>query len=752
MCADTVSLRQPSLLRYPRRVKLVTIVSVLLFASALMLAALAAWRQDSLTQGLREDTSWVVYKLDRDTVQLLSALLAASGESLTAKEQDAINLRFELLYSRINVLTQGEFTRLLGQIPNARVLVEDIHQALDVLDQLIMPYEQQSPLAVADIEDGLQALARHTERLVMTINAYQAEAATQERAQLSALYRLLITLLVGMSVSALLVVVFLVREMRESASARREQELLGLRLEESAKQAQSASQAKSDFLAVVSHEIRTPLNGVLGMSELLIQPQQHTPSSHEVHVYARTIHDSATQLMNMINDILDFSKIEAGHLTLEEKTVELEALMRGVIALYEPRAQSRGIQLQMHIDSAAPAWVSLDAYRVRQVLQNLVANALKFTEQGQVKLSLSCHDEDQLLWTVTDTGCGIPATQQDYLFEPFQQADSSITRRYGGTGLGLAICKRLCDAMKGDIGVKSQQGQGSTFWVALPRVDVQPQVLAATPQISHFSDCPVLLVEDDIVNRRVAVGMLRRLSCLVDVAENAQQALGLVAKRSYDIILMDVQLPDQDGLALTRQLRQQPGWLAKVPIVAMTAGGAVDDRKRCLNAGMNDYLAKPLSLATLSQRLAQYIKVDSQVVEKPPSIAPLSVDGWVDELIDGLIDGRVLQQLETSLSKPALYELLGLFLKHAAEYLEQLRVQLAIQPMPTEDIQRLAHQLRGEAASVGAFAMADAAHKLQQAVEAECAIKQHWKALEQISQETFGAFQTLQKEVDVSSS
>ena len=725
------------LLRYPRRIKFVAIVAVILFASALMVAALTTWRQDSLTQSLREDTAWVVYKLDRDTVQLLNVLLAASQESMTPDEQDFINLRFELLYSRINVLTNGEVSRLLGQVPQAQVLLGNIQEQLNALDTFIVPHESQAMLALTDIQSRLQVLARLTERLMIAINGYLAEAATKERAQLSSLYRLLISLLVGMSFSALLVVVFLVREMRENVEARRDQELLGEQLEEVAKQAQSANQAKSDFLAIVSHEIRTPLNGVLGMSELLCQPQQQGFNQYEVQDYARTIHDSATQLLNMLNEILDFSKIEAGYLTLEEGPVELEALVCGVVALYEPRAEAKGITLKRHIEADVPAWVTLDAYRVRQVLLNLVANALKFTERGSVTLNLSTKN-NRLLFDVIDTGGGISITQQQRLFEPFQQADTSITRRYGGTGLGLAICKRLCEAMQGEIGVSSQVGKGSRFWISLPRLDAEPRVATATPDISDFRHSSVLLVEDDIVNRRVAVGMLKRLGCQVGVAENAREALTLVMQHSFDIILMDIQLPDKDGLSLTHQLREMEGWLSQVPIIAMTAGGGVDDRQCCINAGMNDYLVKPLTLDTLSQLLGRYIGV-----EPPPKV----ITGTSPNITKCLVDFSVLKQLERTLDQPAVTELVELFLHHASRYLEQMGEAMKAEPVNVTDIQRLAHQLRGEASSVGAFDMAKAAHAVQQSATQEPVLMDHWLVLEQVAQCTFDAFKAWQNDI-----
>jgi len=738
MSINDLMVSTPRLLRYPRRFKVVAMITVLLFAGALVVAALAAWRQDQLTQSLREDTAWVVYKLDRDAVQLLNHLLAVTRGPISPAEQDALNLRFELLYSRITLLKEGEVNALLQNVSMANELLDQIQQQLDTLDPMLAPHDSLAQLPITHLETELQVLTRLTERFVIAINGYLAESATEERALLSTLYNVLMTLLIGMSLAVLLVIGFLVREMRESATARREQEQLSRQLEVTAQQAQAANHAKSDFLAMVSHEIRTPLNGVIGMSELLREPV----SAAQVEDYASTIHDSANQLLAMINEILDFSKIEAGHLTLETSPMAVKPLVDSVMALFEPRAQAKGLQLVRHIDPLVPAWVMMDAGRLRQILLNLIANAIKFTDHGQVTLRLY-PTVNELSFEVNDTGCGLSQEQQTLLFEPFQQADESVARRFGGTGLGLAICKRLCDAMQGHLRVVSAPGQGSTFYCDLPLIEAPPQSSPLPSEPTRdFIGTSLLLVEDNAVNRKVATGLLSRLGCDVVCAENGQDALEMVQAQQVHLIFMDVQLPDMDGLTVTRMLREKGGWLASVPIVAMTAGGAEDDRNRCLAAGMDDYIIKPLSLLSLSNVLSLQLFPSSRQLPTLEVYAKLN-DG------QALLNSTTLQTLLHSLGQASVAQLVVLYHQQVDDYAAQLGAYLTgpceLSSAEAKQVERLAHQLKGESLSVGAEQLAWRAQRLEllvtQTQRSHGQIEEAFGALRQSVARTHGALE-----------
>lgn len=430
--------------------------------------------------------------------------------------------------------------------------------------------------------------------------------------------------------------------------------------------AERVTHVKSNFMAMISHEIRTPINGILGTLSLL----QDTAMSPEQAALVNTTLSSGATLMTLINDMLDFSKMEAGKLTLETTGFELLELVASTTELMQSNAKIKNLKLAVSIDSTLPQIVTGDPTRTRQILLNLITNAIKFTSVGGVTITVTSllHSETKqgkkciARFEIADTGIGISHEGQTHLFTEFNQLDASITRRYGGTGLGLAICKRLVTLMGGEIGAESRLGVGSKFWFVLPLHEAETcAVVASTalPPIAQRNSGKILVVEDNPTNQMLLAAMLHKDGHQVVVAENGLAGLTAIQAHNYDLVYMDVSMPVMDGLTATQQVRALGGNYATLPIVAMTALAMPGDRERCLAAGMNGFISKPVDRKLLSLETWKWLGVPNRTVAPPPSQDTLPQEQTATNL--AICDIRVLHELAEGIGKDTVRAMINVF-------------------------------------------------------------------------------------------
>jgi signal transduction histidine kinase/CheY-like chemotaxis protein len=479
-------------------------------------------------------------------------------------------------------------------------------------------------------------------------------------------------------------------------------------LEEAMQHALAASRAKSEFLANMSHELRTPMNGFLGMIELVLD----SPLTAEQREQLETAQRSALSLLQLLNDILDLSKIESGRMVLEQIPFNLRLLVRDCVKAHGAKAMQKGVRLVMDLPPDLPGQFVGDPLRVRQILHNLLSNAVKFTNAGQITVVVKAYAPEQsgvldLEIIVTDTGMGIPEEKLPLIFEKFTQADGSITRRFGGTGLGLAITRKLAEMHGGNVIATSRVGEGSQFQVKLKlHAAEKPSTAESSAQTGTVGERSgrILIVEDNLVNQKVLQGLLKKRGYTCGIASHGAQALQVLAGGAYDLVLMDVQMPVMDGLETTRQIRQSESW-RQLPVIAMTAHAMSGDRERCLAAGMDAYLTKPINSRELFQTMDSYLLTatgEAKPLRTEPVEAPLLDPRFTSSFLpDGsnIVDNMV-----------------RLFLQLAPERLE--RMQQAVKGNETAVIATEARQVQSAAKSIAASLVADRARRLEDAAAA----------------------------------
>ncbi len=666
-----------------------------------------------VAQSVREDALWASYQLDREAVRLMAEVNAARL-SPGPETIDAIVTRYDILYSRVAMLAQGHYAEKFGSAASLTSQVAEIRRSIAEMAPVIDDMQSANALsgtASADLAERLVRLRERTEGLLIATNTRKAELQIAERERTQQSYMTLGAAMGALTLTLAGVIALMWKQLRDITRSKRNLHQLSERYAEAARLADAGNRAKSSFLAAMSHEIRTPLNGIVGMVELLDDDSLKPEQVRRIEA----IRECSEALLSLIDDILDYSKLESGSIDLEAVPFDLAETLQAAVRIVAERARAKGIDLSMECD---PVTVTGDRARIRQIAINLLANAVKFTPTGAVRLTARATTAQdgahRLTVAVADTGIGIAPDALSRLFQQFTQADASIARRFGGSGLGLAICQRIARALGGDIAVTSELGRGSVFTLSVPVAHVAATATrAAAPalppaagagareptRLSPTAGVRVLVVEDNPTNRQVATALLERLGVRVDCAIDGAEAVTMVQNQRYDLVLMDMQMPLMDGLEATRTIRALG--IDTLPIVALTANAFVSDREKCLEAGMNDFLAKPVNRAKLETALGRWA---SPLAAAP--VAPAAAAAR-DTSADVLFDPAQIEAMRQDLGDDMMIAVVQSFWTDVADIGVSLVEAVARQDHARLD--RDLHSLKGTAQTVGFIGISRAA-------------------------------------------
>jgi signal transduction histidine kinase/DNA-binding response OmpR family regulator len=696
-------------------------------ATLLMAVSAVQWRQLTLLeQSVSSGDDYVVLQIYQAEAEYLKLReqWALALDDRRAIEAGPLRLRYEIWLSRIDLLHNDSTARLLARQPEFRPTLQRIdafvaraNSAFDLPDDLAP-----NRAALAALTPELESLGPLLHTWTLDVGHGVSLQMAERNLAVQQHNRIGIGLTLFLSALTLAFALVALRQLRQLEERRLALEGLAADLRLARRDADAANQAKSAFLANMSHEIRTPFHGLLGMLSLL-QKSGLTPRQVD---HLRTATESANHLLAILDDILDVSQLESGRLTLTPVATDLRQLLQDVLSLMRSPAEAKGLALQVVTAADVPARVIVDPTRLRQILFNLLSNAIKFSDTGRVLLEVSADEPPAgaprqprvaLEFRVSDNGIGMDQTTLAGLFTRFVQGDSSRSRRHGGSGLGLEISRSVARLMGGDITVSSQPGIGSVFslHLALQTVDGETALSAASAPpdpLRAVQALSVLVAEDHPVNRQYMEAVLTSMGHRVQFAHDGEQAAKAAREGTFDLVLMDLHMPVMDGLEATRAIRELPdARAATVPIVALTADAYPETRNRCLTAGMNDYLTKPVSPQSLASCIRRLF--GSSAAASPgqtgsgAALKPLPLD-------DGkaLIDPAAIDKALSAMPRPVLAEMVHEYLDQAPQTLARFRA--ALRDAQTDDLRNTAHAARGAALNLGLAAIADTAASLQE--------------------------------------